>query len=74
MPAVRRTEVGVIPGLWDLDTLRAEFDAEWALWERSLTDVVSLEALDRVKAADWEAIESGERLVFMPVFYALVRV
>lgn len=74
LPAVRQTEVGVIPGLWDLPTLRAEFDAEWALWERSLTALVPSEELARIKAADWMATESGERLAFMPVFYALVRV
>jgi SAM-dependent methyltransferase len=74
VPAVRYTEVGVIPGLWDLSTLRAEFDAEWALWERSLADLVPPDELAGIKAADWAGIESGERLVFMPVFCALVRV
>jgi hypothetical protein len=28
----------------------------------------------RAKAADLAAVESGARLAFMPVFYALVRV
>jgi SAM-dependent methyltransferase len=74
LPGVRQAEVGVIPGLWDPPTLRAEFDAEWGLWERSLTDIASPGELARVRAADRMAIESGERLVFMPVFYALVRV
>ena len=35
-PGVRGADVGVIRGLWDLATLRAEFDAEWALWDWSL--------------------------------------
>jgi SAM-dependent methyltransferase len=74
LPGVRQTDVGVIPGLWDLPTIRAQFEAEWALWERSLTDIVPAEALSRVKDADLAAIESGERLAFMPVFHALVRV
>ena len=73
-PAVHQIEIGVISGLWDLPTLRAQFDAEWALWERSLAGLVPPEELARVKAADRAAIEAGERLVFMPVFYALVRV
>jgi hypothetical protein len=67
-------EVGLIPGLWDLTALRAEFDAEWALWERSLADLIPPNELSTVKAADREAIESGERFVFVPVFYALVQV
>jgi SAM-dependent methyltransferase len=74
LPGARRVEVGVIPGLWDPATLRAEFDGEWALWERSLTGVVPPDELARVKAADLQATEEGSRLVFMPVFYALVRV
>ena len=73
LPAVRQVEVGLMTGLWDRATLRAQFDAEWALWERSLAAFVSADELARVKAADLMAIEAGERLVFMPVFYALVR-
>ncbi|NIV37710.1 MAG: hypothetical protein GWN58_52335 [Anaerolineae bacterium] len=63
-----------MPGLWDLATLRAEFDAEWSLWERSLAGLVPPDELAQVKAADLAAIETGERMAFMPVFYALVRV
>jgi len=74
LPGVRSAELGVIPGLWDLATLHAEFDAEWSLWERSLQGIVPPDDLARVKAADRAAIDAGERLVFMPVFYALVRV
>jgi SAM-dependent methyltransferase len=74
LPGVRHAEVGLIPGLLDLGRLRAEFDAEWSLWERSLKGLVPLGELARVKASDLAAIEAGERLVFMPVFYAMVRV
>jgi len=72
-PGVRHAELGLIPGLWDLATLRAQFDAEWSLWERSLEELVPPDELARIKAADLAAIQTGERLVFMPVFYALVR-
>jgi len=74
LPAVRQVEVGLIPGLWDPATLRAEFEAEWALWSRSLEGMVSAEEVARVKAREWEAIEAGQRLAFVPIFYALVRV
>jgi len=73
LPGVRHTEIGIISGLFDLPTLHAQFDAEWALWERSLAGLVPPEELARVKTIDRAAIEAGERLVFMPVFYALVR-
>jgi len=73
VPAVRHAEVGVIPGLWDPATLRSEFDAEWSLWERSLAEMVPAEELARVKATELAAVQAGERLVFMPVFYALAQ-
>ncbi|MGD8735342.1 MAG: methyltransferase domain-containing protein [Anaerolineae bacterium] len=72
--AVRSLDVGLVPGLWDLPTLRSEFESEWSLWERSLTGQISSRELVRIKAEDWAAIESGERFVFMPVFFAFVRV
>ncbi len=68
----RQVNLGIIPGLWDTATLRAEFDREWGLWERSLAGVVPPDELARLRAADQAAVESGERLVFMPVFYALI--
>jgi hypothetical protein len=39
-----------------------------------LAGLVPADELADFKAADLAAIESGERMVFMPVFYALVRV
>jgi SAM-dependent methyltransferase len=73
-PEVRGIHVGLIPGMWDVPTLRDQFDDEWALWEASLTDLVPDEDLARVKAMDLDAINSGYRLAFLPVFYALIRV
>jgi SAM-dependent methyltransferase len=74
LPGVRHFEVGVISGLWDAPMLRTEFEAEWDLWERSLAELVAPEDLARTKAADLAAIERGERLAYLPVFYALARV
>jgi SAM-dependent methyltransferase len=73
-PGVRHAEVGIIPGLWNLATMRVEFDAEWAMWERSFAGFVPSGELGRAKALDLSATESGTRLAFVPVFYALVRV
>lgn len=74
LPAVRQVQVGLIPGLWGIDALRAEFLAEWVLWEQSLRAVVPPDQLAQAKAADWAAIEAGDRLAFVPLFYAFVRV
>jgi len=74
LPAVRSVEVGLVPGLWDLAAMRREFEAEWELWQRTLQDQVPPEELARARATGRAAIEAGERLIFVPVFYALVRV
>jgi len=74
LAAVRQVQVGLIPGIWGIDALRAEFSAEWALWEHSLRTVVPADELAQARAADWAAIETGQRLAFVPLFYALVRV
>jgi SAM-dependent methyltransferase len=66
-------DVGVIPSLWDDEALRAEFEAEWALMERTLAGTVSEDELQRYKQVDWRAIEDGQRLIFMPIFYAVGR-
>ena len=74
LPAVREVQVGVIPGLWDPAMLHTQFNAEWALWERLLTGRVPGDELACAKTTDRAAIDSGVRLAFVPVFYALVRV
>jgi SAM-dependent methyltransferase len=74
LPGVREVDVGVMPGLWNPVAQRAEFHAEWALWEQSLAGILPPDELARLKAADWAAIEAGTRLAFIPTFFALVRV
>jgi SAM-dependent methyltransferase len=74
LPGIRRLEVGLIPGLWDVATLQSEFEAEWALWERSLEGLVPASELECARDADRVATESGIRLAFLPVFYALAQV
>ncbi len=74
LPAVRRTEVGLIAGLWDLPALRREFEGEWALWQRTLEGQVPPDDLARAKAAEKAAIDAGERLMFVPVFFAVAQV
>jgi SAM-dependent methyltransferase len=65
--------VGVIPSLWDDEALRAEFEAEWGLMERTLAGMVSEDELKRYKQVDWQAIEDGQRLIFVPIFYGIGR-
>ena len=65
--------VGVIPSLWDEEALQAEFEAEWALMERTLRGKVSEDELRHYRQIDWQAIEDGQRLIFVPIFYGIGR-
>jgi len=67
------TEVGVYPCLWDDAALRAEFAGEWRLMAQTLAGLASPAEMERLKAADWAAIQAGTRTVFMPMFYAVGR-
>jgi SAM-dependent methyltransferase len=66
-------DVGVTPSLWDEEALRAEFEAEWALMERTLAGMVSEDELRHYRQIDWQAIEDSQRLIFVPIFYAVGR-
>jgi ubiquinone/menaquinone biosynthesis C-methylase UbiE len=67
------SEIGVIASLWDQDQMTAEFEEEWQLIERSIGDKSGVEMLERYKKLEKQALETGERLMFMPIFYAIGR-
>lgn len=65
-------ETGVIGGQWHSVPSQEEWDAEWRVMEYDLAGY-SGEVIDasRLKALDWSAWQSGERVLFVPTFYAL---
>ena len=69
-----RTTVGVIAGRWDLPASPDEgFEAEWAMRERDLADLLPPQELRRLRSADRQALATGRRVLFVPTFYALGR-
>jgi ubiquinone/menaquinone biosynthesis C-methylase UbiE len=62
---------GVIPSMWDDRQLREEFEAEWAFIFKTLNSVAEGARLLEYRERAWRALEEGERLVFMPVFWAV---
>jgi SAM-dependent methyltransferase len=65
---------GVIAGHWHLPTVPDEgFEAEWAMRERDLADLLPAEELHRLHAADRQALAAGRRILFVPTFYAVGR-
>jgi hypothetical protein len=55
---------------WTSDAVRDSLEGEWATLSRVTRDFVSEDERRAVRAQEEAAIARGERLVFMPVFYA----
>lgn len=67
-----RTTVGVMAGRWDFFVSPGGgFDAEWAMRERDLADLVTPEELRRLRSLDRQALVEGGRILFVPTLYAL---
>ncbi len=62
-------EVGILGGYWKVPSPK-NWDAEWAILEHDLDGQIPAESLDRWRAVDREAWERGERILFVPTFYA----
>ena len=64
--------VGVMAGRWSLPACPGgEFEAEWAMRERDLAGLLPLEELRRLRSVDRQALATGQRILFVPTFYAL---
>lgn len=66
-------EVGCMSAPWTSDAIRESLDGEWATLRRVTRDFVSEDERRAVRAQEEAAIARGERFVFMPVFYAVVK-
>jgi ubiquinone/menaquinone biosynthesis C-methylase UbiE len=64
---------GIIGSMWDDQQLREEFDAEWGFILETLSNVAGEAQLETYRDMAWRALQRGERLVFMPHFWALGR-
>jgi SAM-dependent methyltransferase len=66
------TTVGIMAGRWAARASPGrDFDAEWAMRERDLVDLVVPSELEQLRSIDREALEKGQRTLFVPTFYAL---
>lgn len=64
---LNEVEAGVLGGQWRGEPSRPEWELEWAVLESDLNEV---ERLSSLRALDWTARERGERVLFVPTFYA----
>lgn len=67
-----QTTVGTMAGQWKSPAAEdAGFAAEWQTREHDLASLIAPEELEQLRAIDRQALESGERTLFVPTFYAL---
>ncbi len=67
---LRQVETGVLGGQWfrdaDLDSIRSEWDTLY----HDLRNIISIDEFIQQKTADIAAWKAGERVLFVPTFYA----
>ena len=69
-----RATVGVMAGRWNFPASPDDgFDAEWAMREHDLEGLIDPGELRRLRSLDRQALVEGQRILFVPTFYALGR-
>ena len=67
-------QVGVLSGEWTGQPTLEELDSEWRTIAADLRHKLSDEAIEEYRRADAEAWRTGNRILFIPTFYAIGRV
>ena len=67
-------ETGLMGGQWKAAPPKDDFALEWSVIQSDLAESTSPENLERLRAIDAFAWQQGERVLFVPTFYALGQV
>jgi SAM-dependent methyltransferase len=67
-------ETGILGGQWRDHSSSEAWLSEWQVIHADLETTVDPEALERLRAIDQQACQSGERVLFVPTFYSWGRV
>jgi len=74
LAGLREVEVGVLGAQWAGPASRTDFEMEWSVLEEDLRESLTPEMRNRLRMLDWTARERGERVLFVPTFFASGRV
>ena len=66
-------DIGIHPGVWGIDKLREESDAEWRYLELTAQSNDDKAKLDELRPLWDQAMKNGSMFQFNPVFYAFAR-
>lgn len=64
-------ESGVLGGQWNAPPSPSDWESEWATLESDLEGMISQEQLNQLRALDAKAWRLGQRVLFVPTFYAM---
>ncbi|MHC1785120.1 MAG: methyltransferase domain-containing protein [Anaerolineaceae bacterium] len=67
-------QTGIVGAMRQLPDVSEDFESEWAVLESDLSGLLPAGRLAEYKTADFTARKSGERVLFVPTFYAVGRV
>ena len=65
------SEMGIHPGVWDIERLWEESEDEWRWAMMTIGDEARQEELDELKSVWEKALENGVLFQFNPIFYCL---
>jgi len=72
--SLHSVQTGVLGGQWSVPASPDTWEAEWAVMETDLQGMVPAETLDRLRRIDQAAWQHGQRILFVPTFYAIGKV
>ncbi len=68
---LQAVEIGILGGQWQGQPGPAEIETEWATLADDLAGAIPDERLAELRQIDLEAWQAGERVLFVPTFYAV---
>jgi SAM-dependent methyltransferase len=68
---LQHIESGVVSGQWREPPSQADLDQEWEVLEADLQALLPAQELTRLRQIDRQAWNTGERVLFVPTFYAI---
>ena len=71
---LERIETGVLGGQWKGPPSAKERDSEWLMLENDLGGFIQEETIEALRESEQAAWEAGERVLYVPTFYAVGRV
>jgi ubiquinone/menaquinone biosynthesis C-methylase UbiE len=68
---LKNVKTGVLGGQWSGAPSLDDWKIEWQVLQDDLHDQTSFENFGRLRTLDWQAWQNGERVLYVPTFYAL---